>query len=53
MDTYNKFSCFILGEGTFPIRCAQILLDREHAIYGMISSDVGVRDRARERDTSH
>jgi methionyl-tRNA formyltransferase len=53
MDTYNKFSCFILGEGTPPIQCAAILLDREHTIYGMISSDVAVRDWAQERGIPH
>ena len=53
MDTYNKFSCFIIGEGTLPIQCAEILLDREHAIYGIISSDAAVLDWARERGISH
>src|SRR6266571_8759496 len=53
MDTSNKFSCFILGEGTLPIQCAEILLDREHAIYGIISSDVAVHDWARERELPH
>jgi amino acid adenylation domain-containing protein len=53
MDTYNTFSCFIIGEGTLPIQCAEILLDREHTIYGMISSDVAVHDWARERGIPH
>ena len=44
MDTFKKFSCFIIGEGTLPIQCAQILLDREHTLYGMISSDLAVHD---------
>lgn len=49
MDTYNKISCFIIGEGTLPIQCGEILLGREHTIYGMISSDVAVRDWAGEK----
>src|SRR6266571_6800820 len=53
MDTSNKFSCFILGEGTLPIQCAEILLDHEHTIYGIISSDVAVHDWARERELPH
>src|SRR6266446_5919278 len=53
MDTSNRFTCFIIGEGTLPIQCAQILLDREHAIYGMISSDVAVHAWARERGIPH
>ena len=28
MTNQNQFSCFIIGEGTLPIQCAQILLDR-------------------------
>ena len=53
MDTYNTFSCFIIGEGIPPIQCAQILLDREHTIYGFISSNVAVHDWARERGIPH
>src|SRR5437588_11446396 len=49
MDAFNKISCFIDGEGTLPIQCAEILLDRQHRIYGMISSDAVVNDWARER----
>jgi len=51
--TSNKFSCFIIGEGILPIRCAEILLDRQHMIYGIISSDVAVHDWAREREIAH
>ena len=50
MNIYNKFSCFILGEGTLPIRCAEILLERGHTIYGVISSDPAVKRWARERE---
>jgi amino acid adenylation domain-containing protein len=46
----NTFSCFILGEGDFPIQCAEVLLDRGHTIYGMISSDLLVKDWAQERN---
>src|SRR5260370_7793670 len=53
MDTCNKLSSFIIGEGTLPLRCAQILLDRKHTIYGMISSDVAVHDWAEERGIPH
>src|SRR5258706_8951271 len=53
MDTYNKFSCFIMGEGILPIRCAEILLDREHTIYGIISSDPAVNGWARAREIPH
>ena len=53
MDISNRFSCFIIGEGTLPIRCAEILLDQEHTIYGIISSDLAVNDWAREREIPH
>ena len=50
MDHYHTFSSFIVGEGTLPIRCAEILLERKHAIYGMISSDRAVHHWAAERE---
>ncbi|MFL5692305.1 MAG: formyltransferase family protein, partial [Ktedonobacteraceae bacterium] len=53
MDISNRFSCFIIGEGTLPIQCAEILLGREHIIYGIISSDIAVHDWAREREIPH
>jgi surfactin family lipopeptide synthetase A len=53
LNIYNKFSCFILGEGTLPIRCAEILLERGHTIYGMISSDPTVKSWAQEREIPH
>lgn len=50
MDTSKKFSCFILGEGTLPIQCAQVLVDCEHTIYGIISSSQAFIDWARRRE---
>ncbi len=50
MAVSNKFSCFIVGEGTLPIRCAEILLDHEHTIFGIISSDAVVSDWVRGRE---
>lgn len=37
--TTNTFTSFIVGEGTLPIRCAELLLERGHTIHGMITSD--------------
>ncbi|MBR8837983.1 MAG: amino acid adenylation domain-containing protein [Stigonema ocellatum SAG 48.90 = DSM 106950] len=42
MVNQNKFSCFIIGEGTLPIQCAQILLNQGHGIFGIISSDASI-----------
>src|SRR5207249_4556385 len=53
VDTTNKFSCFIIGDGTLPIQCADIMLDLEHTIYGIISSDVAVHDWAQEKGIPH
>jgi amino acid adenylation domain-containing protein len=53
MNTHNTLSCFIIGEGTLPIRCAEILLDHDHAIYGIISSDEVTNDWARARGIPH
>ncbi len=44
-ETGNKpyrFSCFIIGEGSLPIRGAEVLADRGHTILGAISSDAAI-----------
>jgi methionyl-tRNA formyltransferase len=53
MTTFNKFSCSIIGEGILPIRCAEILLEGEQTIYGIISSNGAVNNWAREREIPH
>lgn len=53
MNSSNNFNCYIVGEGTLPIQCAEILLDRGHAIYGIFSSDSAISDWARERGIPH
>ena len=42
MQSLNQFSCFIIGSGTLPIQCADILLHRGHEIYGIVSSDAAL-----------
>ncbi len=39
MYIQNQFSCFIIGEGTLLIQCAELLLERGHEILGVISSE--------------
>jgi hypothetical protein len=39
MYTQNQFSCFLIGEGTLPIQCAELLLERGYEILGVISSE--------------
>ena len=36
---HEKFSSYIIGEGTLLIQCADILLSRGHEIYGIISAN--------------
>ena len=39
MYTRNEFSCFFIGEGTLPIQCAELLLERGHDILGVTPSE--------------
>ena len=48
MDTTQKFSCFLIGEGSLLIQCAEILVNHGHTIYGLISSDQKVHKWAKE-----
>jgi amino acid adenylation domain-containing protein len=49
----GKFSCFIIGGGTLPIRCAEILLRAGHKICAIASSDKEVKRWAKENSISH
>jgi len=46
----KKFSCFIIGESTLPIKCGEMLLQSGHHIYGIISNDRNVRQWALEKN---
>jgi hypothetical protein len=39
MYTQNQLSCFLIGEGTLPIQRAELLLEWDHEILGVISSE--------------
>jgi surfactin family lipopeptide synthetase A len=53
MYTQNPFSCFIIGEGTLLIQCAELLLERGHEILGVISSDASISSWAKRKDIPH
>ena len=53
MYTQNQFSCFLIGEGTLPIQCGELLLERGHKIFGVISSDVSISSWAKAKDIPH
>src|SRR5438034_11633815 len=45
-----NFSCFIIGEETLTVRCADILLKRGHEINGLISQNQKIRRWANEHN---
>lgn len=49
----NKLSCFIIGEGTLPIQCAKLLLNRGYTLYGIISFDTSISDWAKNKGIPH
>jgi len=53
MERANKFSCVIIGSGTLPILCAEILLSSGHEICSIISSDAEVKRWTKERKIPH
>lgn len=50
MYEQKQFSCFVIGEGTLPIQCAQILLERGHQILGVISPDAMISQWAKVKN---
>jgi hypothetical protein len=53
MYTQNPFSCFLIGEGTLPLQCAELLLERGHKIFGVISSDTSISSWKKRKDIPH
>ena len=53
MYIQNQFSCFLIGEGTLLIQCAELLLERGHQIFGVISPDVSISSWAPAKDIPH
>ncbi len=53
MPVHNQFSCFLIGEGTLPIQCAEFLLKRGHQIFGIISQGNAISDWAKGKDIPH
>ena len=53
MYTQNPFSDFIIGEGTLPLQCAELLLEWGHKIFGVIPSDTSISSWAKRKDIPH
>ena len=49
-ESNNKFSCLIIGGGTLPIRCAEILLRSGHEICAVVSADPQLRKWANDKN---
>ncbi|GAK55072.1 peptide synthetase [Candidatus Vecturithrix granuli] len=49
MEKYDQFCCFLIGEGSLPVQCGNLLLECKHGICGMISPDATVRQWAEQR----
>jgi amino acid adenylation domain-containing protein len=50
VPTQHSLDCFLIGEGTLPIRCAELLLAAGHQLLGVISLDTTLRDWAIKTD---
>ena len=46
----EKFTCYIIGESTLPVKCGEMLLQAGHTIYGIISNDSAVNQWAAEKN---
>ena len=53
MPSQYPFSCFLMGEGTLPIQCAELLLEQGHQILGIVSPDESISDWAKEKGIFH
>lgn len=48
----NNFSCYLCGEGSILLQCADILIKKSHRILGIISSDLKIEQWSRDNDIS-
>jgi amino acid adenylation domain-containing protein len=49
----STFSCFLIGEGTLLIRCAEIIVQQGHQIIGIFSPDKVISKWANEKNISY
>ena len=45
----SPFRCYVIGDESLAIQCADILLDRGHTVLGVISSDEGIAKWAEQK----
>lgn len=46
-NNQNEFSCVVIGDGTLPIRCSEILVENGHTLRCVVSTDNKVRTWAK------
>ena len=46
----NKFTCYVVGEGSLLLKCSEILLEGGHKIYGVVSSNPVIKSWATENE---
>lgn len=52
MENAEKFSCVIVGGGSLPVRCAEILSGENHEIRAVVSNDPELKNWAKENDVA-
>ena len=52
-DNPQRFSCFLIGESSLLIQCADILINHKYNIYGVVSSDQKVHQWAQQYKISY
>ena len=45
----ERTSCYMIGEGSLLIQCAEIYLEKGHEILGVVANDAGIRDWAQKK----
>lgn len=53
LDKDKKISCVIIGGGTIPIRCAEILLQKGHELCAIVSTESKVKKWAEDNNILH
>ncbi len=50
INNQNEFNCVVIGDGTLPIRCSEILVEGGHNLCGVVSTDDKVKKWAKSQN---
>jgi methionyl-tRNA formyltransferase len=53
MHSSGTFSCYVIGETSLARQCAELLLERGHRLYGIVSPNPAVQQWAAEKNIPH